>query len=108
MVIGEEKKLSAHVSTIQKWAALHLLTVCAGFEEKPWSCASIFVTFGHVKRQTARGPVRLTAGPPRHVPSGRSAKHREPDSFDYQVTFDCQTFDKEDSRRPEEILRSSL
>ena len=39
-------------------------------------CASIFATFGHIKRQTARGPVRLTAGPPR-----RSAKHHEPGSF---------------------------
>ena len=86
----------------------HLLTACAGFKETPQSCASIFATFGHVKCQMARGPVRLTAGPPRHVPSGRSAKHREFNPFDRQVTFDWLTFDKEDSKRPEEILRSSL
>ena len=105
---NEGAKPLAHMSIIREWAALHLLTACAGFEEKPRSCASIFTMFSHVKRQTARGSVRLTVGPPCHVPSGRSAKHRDPNSFDYQVTFDCQTFNKKDSRRPEEILHSSL
>ena len=75
--INEGNKPLAHVSFIQRRAALHLLTACAGFKEKPRSCASSFATIGHIKRQTACGSVRLTAGPPRHVPSRRSAKHRE-------------------------------
>ena len=87
-VISRRKKPPGHVSVIQKRAALHLLNRVRGISGKGRSCASVFATFGHIKRQMARGPVRLTVGPPRHVPSGRSAKHREINSFYYHATFD--------------------
>ena len=72
----EDKSRSVHVSANPRIGGTHLLTACAGFKETPRSCVSIFATFGYIKRRTARGPVRLTAGPPR-----RSAKHHEPGSF---------------------------
>ena len=92
-----------------KIGGTYLLTACAGFKETPRSCASFLTTFGHIKRRIARGLLRLTAGPPHHVPSERSAKRREHDSFlNYQLTFDWKSSIKRIRESSEETLCSSL